>query len=215
MEIDPASEIEVSIPAEVRYWLDENRSNSLVVLKAEENLLNMIDVKSDNGALTIRSESCLNSKEGIRIDIITPRLEEVVLNGNASFFGENKVTTEEMNLIVKGAGRIELNLKAKDLDCEISGTGEIILNGTTEELDIKINGTANVEALKLAAQSVDIKVNGAGDIRVYAQEKLKVKINGAGNVQYKGKPTDIQQKINGAGAVSKQKMRKTLRYSSL
>jgi hypothetical protein len=45
-------------------------------------------------------------------------------------------------------------------------------------------------------------VNGAGDIRVYAQEKLKVKINGAGNVQYKGKPTDIQQKINGAGAVS-------------
>ena len=202
MEIDPASELEISIPAEVSYWLDENRSSTMVVLRAEENLLNMIDVKSDNGALTIRSESCLNSKEGIRIDIITPRLEEVVLNGNASFFGENKVTTEEMNLIVKGAGRIELNLKAKDLDCEISGTGEIILNGATEELDIKINGTANVEALELAAKSVDIKVNGAGDIRVYALDKLKVKINGAGNVEYKGKPTDIQQKINGAGDVS-------------
>ena len=74
--------------------------------------------------------------------------------------------------------------------------------GATEELDIKINGTANVEALELAAKSVDIKVNGAGDIRVYALDKLKVKINGAGNVEYKGKPTDIQQKINGAGDVS-------------
>jgi len=45
MEIDPASELEISIPAEVSYWLDENRSSTMVVLRAEENLLNMIDVK--------------------------------------------------------------------------------------------------------------------------------------------------------------------------
>ncbi len=149
LELNPASELEISIAAQVSYWVDENRSNSLVVLKAEENLLDLIEVNSKDGELKIESEGCLDSEEGIRIDIITPRLEEVTLEGAVSFFGMNQVLAKELELSINGSGQIEMNALAEELDCEISGTGDILLKGKAQDLDIKINGTGNVSAFDM------------------------------------------------------------------
>ena len=85
----------------------------------------------------------------------------------------------------------------------IRGGGEISFEGAfepTDSLEISINGGGEIDALAVPARNVDISIRGGGDISVNAEDSLNVSIFGGGEVSYTGEP-EVSKSIFGGGVI--------------
>jgi hypothetical protein len=105
-------------------------------------------------------------------------------------------------MYVAGGAKIELNMKAKDV--QIVGEGGVLfeLDGVARSLDVEISGAGHVDAGELKTKDVKFKIEGVGTGSVYATETLFAKIEGVGRVRYHGDPK-VTKSIDGLGSVSR------------
>ena len=92
-----------------------------------------------------------------------------------------------------------LNLTAK-----IIGSGDIEMQGVANVGIFEIPGSGNIKGYnlrdKLVLDDCTVKIQGAGDVFVYALNNLNVYISGSGDVFYRYNPT-ISYNIPGDGKV--------------
>jgi len=109
-----------------------------------------------------------------------------------------------IEIVISGAGDLNLTVYNKKISNIISGIGNIDLKGNTEQMQTKISGAGNLEAFELkTAQSINI-ISGIGNANVYVTDKLTVDISGVGDLSYKGNPKEIRKTISGLGSVNQQ-----------
>lgn len=101
---------------------------------------------------------------------------------------------------VEGGAKIELDIKADDV--EIIGEGGVMfeIQGVAGTLDVKVSGAGHVDADELKTRDVKFKIEGVGTGSVYATETLYVDIEGVGKVKYRGTPK-VSKNIEGIGTV--------------
>ena len=172
-----------------------------IVLTAQENLHELIQVEFNDGVVYISSKECYNTSVDSYIEITTPRLESITLDGAGDITGEGKFMLTELDIELDGAGNISLDVDAAEVHAELDGAGDITLSGETKELRATIDGAGDILASEMITETAETVINGAGDIRVYVKEKLDARVNGAGDIRYKGSP-DVDQHVSGAGSIS-------------
>lgn len=105
------------------------------------------------------------------------------------------------SLELNGAGEIEVtNLDGERLEVTLDGGGSITVSGEVTSQEVDLNGLGIYNAENLISQDVTIQQDGAGSAVVNASDTLDVTINGLGDVEYIGDPT-ITQEINGLGSI--------------
>ncbi len=105
------------------------------------------------------------------------------------------------SLELNGAGEIEVtNLDGERLEVTLDGGGSITVSGEVTSQEVDLNGLGIYNAENLISQDVTIQQDGAGSAVVNASDTLDVTINGVGDVEYIGDPT-ITQEINGLGSI--------------
>ncbi len=154
-----------------------------VSIKTDENLLKHIQVRSENGKLTIDWGKPLRGTHGIKINIASPVLSRVQLNGAVRFSGSN--------------------LSGPELYLEANGASRIKLQGDVNALSAEMNGASRLEADSLSTRAMELSISGAGRADVNVSEVLKVDISGAGKVTYSGNPKTVDKTISGAGSVKR------------
>jgi cytoskeletal protein CcmA (bactofilin family) len=129
-------------------------------------------------------------------------LERLEIEGGANLSTRGYIDVKDFSMDVEGGAKIELDIKADNL--EIVGEGGFLfeLNGVAENFNVKISGAGHVDADDLKAQNVDFKVEGFGTGTVYAVNKLNASIEGVGKIRYKGNPK-VTQYIDGLGSVKR------------
>ena len=111
--------------------------------------------------------------------------------------------TERLTLTISGTGTVALSeLTAREIRFVGLGTSDVTLSGTVQIQVIELNGTGKYRATDLAANQVDVTLNGVGEIAVRADDRLDVEIAGFGAVTYVGEPV-VTQRVSGTGSVSR------------
>lgn len=175
-------------------------SDHEVIIKAQPNILDEMDLSVRNDVLDIDVDGCIRSHKQIEVFITMPNLTYLNIDGSGDIVTENNFEIDDLEININGSGDIDLALEADDVNVDIDGSGDVELYGTGNTLDIKIDGSGNVNAFDFPVDECDIHVKGSGDCRVYPYEYLNVRIDGSGNVYYKGNPEkDIT--IDGSGDV--------------
>jgi hypothetical protein len=83
----------------------------------------------------------------------------------------------------------------------LSGVGNFYLKGPTQEsLDLELNGVGNIDAFNLPVYIGIVEMNGTGNVKIRAKDRLEVDIDGLGNVYYQGSP-ELHIDISGLGEV--------------
>ncbi len=120
--------------------------------------------------------------DNIKIEVHTPYVDDVVLNGSGSIY--------------VGSGFDQASFSG-----EVSGSGDITLgHNFYDQLNMQVNGSGNFDAENTEAISAVANVSGSGNIYTWVVDFLIVNISGSGDVYYKGNPrTDIS--ISGSGRV--------------
>jgi hypothetical protein len=89
-------------------------------------------------------------------------------------------------------------------DFTINGNGNINLLGNIYNQNgnrtITLNGSGAFYGEKYETESVTIKINGSGEVKIAAKKYLNGEINGSGHILYYGDP-EIKSKITGKGKI--------------
>jgi len=196
-------------------------SLSFVIIEAEDNLISHIRTEVQNEALVIYTKEILNNKLPMNLEIHTPTIIDMELNGSGEI-NFNHFFNDEFFAVINGSGSISgstncnkaflrsngsglmsLGIITESIDAGIYGSGDINLVGEAQHGEMVIRGSGRMKNFNFLQNSCFVNTNGSGSIYVNVSEYLDVKILGSGSVYYQGNPsTNVE--IAGSGELIKQ-----------
>ena len=150
-----------------------------VMVRGEENVVDLLNRDVVNGIWEIGFTECVRNVSELRVEITVPELDNVELSG---------------------AGTINAETEASNIDVILSGAGTVTLTGQTTSQQATLSGSGTIEAFDLATEETSVLLTGQGTVNVTANAQLNVDLLGAGAVFYKGDP-EPNIRITGAGSV--------------
>lgn len=182
--------------------ISQSELNTLSISGNEKDL-SQIKTVVESGVLTITGD-VTNAKDLV-INIGAKSLNAIEATGSAVIKTNNKLICDKISIASNGAGDVTIDLKANEIKTKISGGGDITLKGDAKNLDASVTGAGTLKANNLEVEKATVKVSGAGDAKVNVSQSIDADVSGAGSIIYKGKPTERNINISGAGSVRESK----------
>jgi hypothetical protein len=151
-------------------------------ITTDQNLMEYIRTDQSGDRLKIDWVKPLRGTDGIKINLASPRLARVNINGAVRLVGAN--------------------LSGPELYLECNGASRVALQGNVNAVSAEMNGASRLDAESLSTRAMELSISGAGRAEVNASDVLKVEISGAGKVIYTGSP-QVSKEISGAGSVKR------------
>lgn len=173
----------ISVQGPISVTVDASNTKQSLLVRGNDAFLNEVTTEVVNGELRVRMrDKKINNVNGDqRIVVAMPQLR--------AFNAE-------------GAGEIKLNnVRGERLDVNYRGAGSMAINGQVKLFKMSAEGVGEVDTKALAANDVDIRFQGIGDVKVYAKDRLDVKVQGMGSLTYYGKPRTVNKSVQGLGSV--------------
>lgn len=185
-------------------YLSQAETESVVV-EADENLQEFIEVINDNNLLNVKFKegTSIGKKSKMNIYITLKNVNEINFKGVGKLMCSTMIKVENMLLEMEGVGSSELKLTGQTLNVENAGVGSLTLSGNFADATINNEGIGNVNAAELIVQKMKVENSGVGNVEVRAESEIDINSSGVGNVYYSGNATVKSLKDNGIGKVKK------------
>lgn len=154
-----------------------------VSIETDDNLLEHVVTEVKGDTLTIESRGKISPSTFINVKVAMPELTNVDLSG-ASTGVINGVKTEDLNLVVSGASKIQVG-------------------GEVKRLEASVSGASGVDAEGLRAENAEVDASGASNATVNAANNADLTASGASSVYYVGDPKNLTQNSSGASSIKK------------
>lgn len=196
------TDVEISGPFEV-HLLQEN--NAKVEIKAEDNIMGVIETGMRSNTLFIRVKNQVNIRhhQPMKIYVHNPLFQRIKFDGSGSLDNQDTIHTSLFKYELNGSANATLILDAATLNTTINGSGNINMRGFAGSLNSDINGSGNIAAMNLEVQHASITIRGSGEHRVYVRKNLDARIYGSGNIFYTGEAKVVAE-VKGSGKIVKQ-----------
>ena len=172
-----------------------------LLIEAEDNILPLIQTKTDGGTLEISEKGTVVPTKPLRFTLTVSHFSKVVSAGAGNIHAARFSSPGLLDLRVEGAGAVNFTqLECASVKVVLAGAGDVKLDGHTRSQDVEISGAAKYAAGDLRTQFTKLTINGAGEAKIWAMSELDVNVNGAGSVDYYGDPK-IKKEINGIGSL--------------
>jgi hypothetical protein len=151
-----------------------------VNVRAQDDVFAPLEYDVQNGILSIgfnMNINCLESSQGVEVQITVPNLEAVEV------FGNSDVTSN-------GA------LDFPYLHVKVFGNANFELAGIIDEQHIECDGRIDVYNFDVESKKVTLNIDGSATIEIACTENLDIEVDGSADVYYKGTPT-IKQDVSG------------------
>ena len=198
--IDEFDRLEIGGAFIVKLTQDESDE---VIVETDENLLDFIEIAVRGNTLEVNSERRLDSREGIIISIPIQELTRLSSSGASEVMTTNPIQTENLDIDLSGAGKLDLKLDAQDISLDISGASLIYLEGAAQTLDINMSGASSLEASELEVKDCFAQISGVGKILVNVTGTLDAEVSGLGEVVYVGEPESVKGDVSGVGNIGR------------
>ncbi len=190
IDIDHFTEISLTHAFNVIYTQDKSMARK-VKIRAEENMMDFVQVVSKKGKLSLSMKKALNVDYGVVfVYCSSEELYKVRNMGRGVFEVNGILNTPKLDVEVGSNGQIKIeNLQAKEVKASILSTdGDILLAGTTHKARYSIKFGGEIRADRLAAEEVSCIIFGNGSVGCSASQKLQTTFWGTGTVYYRGTP---------------------------
>ena len=172
-----------------------------LVIEAEDNIIDLVDVRTSGGALILDTHGSFRTRRGITAYLTTPSLDKLTINasGDVRFDGW---TAERIELVIGGSGDIELGGEVADVRALIGGSGQIDLApARLSYVDADIQGSGAIRMGSL--RKLDASVDGSGMIEAGVVGELDAVLNGSGQILYRSADRILRQERNGSGRIAR------------
>lgn len=176
-------------------------------LEGDDDVINDIETKVENGILKIRNKKQGNwnwrsVRSKVTIYITAKSLNSITLSGSGDISVSGVVKASNLTNILSGSGSISLTADADEYSGTLSGSGELHVRGTADRAIIKIGGSGDFDGRDFKTLEADVKVSGSGNVTIRADKHLNAAVSGSGNISYIGNPK-VEKTKSGSGSISK------------
>jgi hypothetical protein len=180
-------------------YVTQDGTNTLEI-EAYENLFDIIETSITNGILNIKTTRHIDTsfpkgflKKPVNIYVSMDKITDLTMAGSGKLLGQTEISSDALNIVCSGSGKVDLNLKAIRLSTKLSGSGTINLKGTATEHDLILSGSGRIKAYDLITEKTKAIISGSGSANVNASKELSSRVSGSGKIRYKGDPKIISQ----------------------
>ena len=169
MEVAPFSKLVVNGQTEVEFWQTEDESYQMSV-SGPENLVELVEVNSQDGALTIRYKEPLlvMGDHHLRVAVMAPKIERVEVHeaGEVKFTGPLAVA--DLTVLADGKGEIDFDaVQAGAVRVEVQGDAEVDFTALTcQALHVDATQTATFDAQRTDCNSVSVKASNRANVSI-------------------------------------------------
>lgn len=176
-------------------------------LEGDDDVINDIETKVENGILKIRNKKQGNwnwrsVRNKVTIYITAKSLNSITLSGSGDISVNGVVKASKLTNILSGSGSISLTADADEYSGTLSGSGELDIRGSADKAIIRIAGSGDFDGKDLKTLETDIKVSGSGNATIRAEKHLNAVVSGSGDISYIGNPK-VEKTKSGSGSISK------------
>ncbi len=191
--------IQFKLPGElqIRYGTQEK-----LTIDADAKVIPMLDIAIKGDSLVLASKRGFKTDKNLKFILTIRSLQSVKSEGGGNVLVEN-FAGGNIDVDAAGSGNMRLkDIKPNRLAILIEGSGAVDAFGSGDTVVARITGSGNIDTTNFHARNVEADISGSGEIKVYADDKLKADISGAGNIEYRGK-AKVTQSVSGAGSVDR------------
>lgn len=198
-DIDAYRSVVLDCSADV--FISQNRYPHTVTVKAQQEIIDNLEIEVRSGVLNIDSESCYRTSEPVEIYLNTDVVEGLEINGSGEIHSLTDLRGQELSIEIDGSGDVTAEVNYRLLTVGIRGSGDIRLGGQAERLEIDIKGSGDVKGPNMTCKSTSVHISGSGDAYVNAESYLEAHVSGSGDIKYTGFPTDTSFSVSGSGEI--------------
>ena len=147
-----------------------------------------LEVKYFQGELILAMKpnvQMINNKEGIKVYLQMPTIEDIELSGAAKLTASGTFKTRELDIDLSGATSVK--------GLQISGS----------ELSIDCSGASNISITGNFSSSIEADVSGASKVTITGNSRdLEIEASGASNIQIKGEHKFTEASCSGASSIN-------------
>lgn len=192
----------INIEGGFRIHLIQGDKNKVVVKSPDSDVFDHLHVNNWGDELKIYWSPDKFDIDRVALYITFSQLENLDIEGGVKLYTHGYIDIKDIDIRLSGGAKIDMNLKADDIN--IIGEGGVLfdLKGIANSLDVKLSGAGHVDAEDLQVKEASINIEGVGTSTVNATDILDVEITGVGKVTYCGNP-EITRNIEGFGSVKR------------
>ncbi len=170
-----------------------------VVVKADENLLDVIETKVENNTLKVSASQNIRNASSKRVYITIPNLSKIISSSGSNVFSETELKFKDLELKSSAGSNMKLDVNVNDVNASASAGSNIKLEGIARNFTGSASSGSNIKAEDLNAKNGNVKVSSGANIWITVKDDFEAHASSGGNIFYYGNPetTDIHKSSGG------------------
>ncbi len=191
----------VKVGQGIELYITQDSKTSLVV-KADENLQDLIRTEVKNGVLVISSKRNIRRAKSKRVYLSAPTINGIKATSGSDVFSENTITADIFDLSTSSGADARIEVKAETVNTSSSSGADLRIKGSANYHTAKASSGASIKAFGLESKNVTARVSSGADIDVYASKSIHAKASSGGDIDFKGNPKNVDKKKSSGGSIS-------------
>jgi len=194
---------EVEISTAFEFEIKQSSSYNISVT-ADDNVMEYVQVSKDGHTLKIRLGTVTwFGHITLRVSVAMPQLRSLTVSGASRGDIYDFSSTEDLDITVSGASRVNGDITAGNVEFDISGASTIQLEGSANDMVASVSGASRLNLGGFTVNNADVDFSGASSGTVNLNGRLDADLSGASRLWYIGEPIMGDINTSGASTISK------------
>lgn len=182
----------------------EQADKTEIIVEADDNLINGITTKIENGVLIIDCDyNSFLEVESKKVTVKMPFIEELKASSASSITSVTALKGEEIILRASSAANIKLDLEYDRVNAKASSASTIVMYGLALDLTTTASSGSEIEANDLLSNEVTAAASSGATITIHPIVNLKAKASSGGSILYAKTPKSIERRTSSGGSIDK------------
>jgi hypothetical protein len=175
-----------------------------VVVKADENLLDAIETKTDGDVLIIRATENIRSTTSKKVFVTVPNLEEIEASSGSNIYSETKLVFKELEVSTSSGCNVKLEIDSEKTEFSASSGSNINLSGSANSFNAKASSGSNIKAEGLTVEACEAKASSGSNIWITAKTDFSGDVSSGAIIFVYGNPKNSNiEKSSGGNVINK------------
>jgi|AP95_1055475.scaffolds.fasta_scaffold21732_3 hypothetical protein len=175
-----------------------------VQVKADDNLVDHLDVRKSDDILVIRLKSGKSIRNAtLEAQVSLPELTSVKLTGASKGTVRGFASGGEFSVDISGASKLSGDIQAAQTRVDLSGASSLDLTGSSDSFILRGSGASRAVMEDFAINSAEVHLSGASTATLNVRDNFgPVALSGASKLIYLGDPAFRDFHTSGASSIS-------------
>jgi len=182
----------------------EQGSTTDVEVETDDNLMQYVITKVENGTLIVKIEGSINTMTSINVRIKMSSIAGLESSSGSRISSKNTIKGNTIKVKSSSGSEINVVLEYENISCESSSGSNITVAGKALKLKTASSSGSEIDANELAANEVYSQSTSGSSTTVKPIVKLDAKASSGSSIDYVQTPKTLTKEETSGGSVDKE-----------